>query len=163
MWLRLHFSLRGQNLLTPLASSTTVLQLSVVAVGRTEIPLAPLEGPGWPHLRARCCFERQYRRAAFPFQLVCQEEGREDNYLAYLSYILRFIVQFFDYPIKSGCDLHAVNHCHCHSVCVAGSTSVVALSDWTSQILSNCSTRAPGSTNHCMICTSLMPETTRSK
>ena len=88
---------------------------------------------------------------------------RQSLYLAHLCYILRFIVQPFYHSVESGCDLLIVNRCYCHSERVIQSTSVIALSDWTSQILSNCSTRAPGSTNHCMICTSLIPVTDESK
>lgn len=138
------------------------LQLSAAAVGLTETLLAQLEEPKWPHLRARCHSGRQYRRAASLLQLrESKHEKRQKCYLAHLRYILCFIMQLFDHSVKPGCDLTVVSNCYYQSSSINRTTSVVALSDWTSQILSNCSTRAPGSTNHCMICTSLMPKTTK--
>jgi hypothetical protein len=58
-------------------------------------------------------------------------------------------------------NLDVIYHDSEHSAWIKGvipaHTSTEALSETTSQILSNCATRAPGWTYHCTIWTSVMP------
>lgn len=78
-------------------------------------------------------------------------------YPANLCHILSFIVELFYHTVEARSDLDTLQH-SCSSEHERNwRTSVAALSDCTSHSLSNCSTRASGSTNHCMICTSLIP------
>ena len=79
------------------------------------------------------------------------------SYLTHLHHIVRLVMQLLDYPIESRGDLESSSEAEDRAADVEGRTSVAALSDWTSHILSNCSTRASGSTNHCMIWTSFIP------
>lgn len=80
-------------------------------------------------------------------------------YLPYLRHVLGLVIQLLDYSIEPGRDLPSNRQPRPSTPSVerASLTSVAALSDCTSHSLSNCSTRASGSTNHCIIWTSLMP------
>lgn len=70
------------------------------------------------------------------------------TYFSNLGHVVRLVVQLLDNTIEPRRDLPQSAHIPLIS-CILH-TSTEALSDCTSQIGSNCSTRAPGLTNHCM-------------
>lgn len=87
--------------------------------------------------------------------VVFEDQGC--SYFTDQSRIVGFIMQLFDDTIESRGDLYGISGVRPLNKKRYLQTSTEALSDCTSHNGSNCSTRAPGLTNHCIICTSRIP------